>query len=287
MTKRTNLVLSALVLALAGCAADVAPASSSLGDAEMCEPSWQTELSAVDTGATVGGVTISNTDTTITIEVWSAPGYTVGPLWVNIGPDASSLRYFEFFGDPATPDYVSGTIALADAGIGCDDLYKLIVQTGVIDVVTGEWTPASAFGPNILGSYGWWNEEVVCCPPEQQGCTLTQGYWRNHSAWPVSSLTLGSETYTAAELQTLLSTPVRGDASMNLAHQLIAAELNAASGATPDPAIAQAQAWLSANGGRLPFGIRSSSAAGAEAVAIAAQLTSYNEGTAGPGHCGD
>ena len=34
-------------------------------------------------------------------------------------------------------------------------------------------------------------------------CPLTQGYWKNHSnAWPVNSLTLGSQTYTKAELLT-------------------------------------------------------------------------------------
>jgi len=31
-------------------------------------------------------------------------------------------------------------------------------------------------------------------------CTLTQGYWKNHpDAWPVTSLELGSRTYSKAE----------------------------------------------------------------------------------------
>ena len=67
-------------------------------------------------------------------------------------------------------------------------------------------------------------------------CPLTQGYWKNHpNAWPVNSLMLGSQTYTKAELLNILNTPVGGDASLNLAHQLIAAKLNIAAGSDPTP----------------------------------------------------
>ncbi|KAB2859050.1 MAG: hypothetical protein F9K46_11245, partial [Anaerolineae bacterium] len=62
-------------------------------------------------------------------------------------------------------------------------------------------------------------------------CPKSQGYWKNHGAnWPVTSLTLGSQTYSQAELLTLLNTEVSGDASLNLAHQLIAAKLNVGQG---------------------------------------------------------
>src|SRR5438045_1353979 len=62
-------------------------------------------------------------------------------------------------------------------------------------------------------------------------CTLTQGYWKNHpDAWPVSSLKLGSVTYTKVELIVILKTPVRGNGLVALAHQLIAAKLNLAAG---------------------------------------------------------
>jgi hypothetical protein len=123
------------------------------------------------------------------------------------------------------------------------------------------------------------------------GCTLTQGYWKNHaSAWPVTSLTLGGATYSQAQLLTILGTPAGGDASLILAHQLIATLLNAASGAGQGPiggVVAQAQAWLSANAGGklLPYGVSASSAAGAQAVALANQLDAYNNGLAGVSHC--
>jgi hypothetical protein len=118
---------------------------------------------------------------------------------------------------------------------------------------------------------------------------LTQGYWKNHaSAWPVMSLTLGSTTYTQAQLLTILGTDPGGDASLILAHQLIATLLNAAAGAPQGPvasAVAQAQAWLSANGKTLPYGTAAGSAAGAQAVSLANQLDSYNNGMAGVPHC--
>ena len=123
------------------------------------------------------------------------------------------------------------------------------------------------------------------------GCTLTQGYWKNHpAAWPVKSLTLGSATYSEAQLLAILGTPPGGDASLILAHQLIAALLNEASGAGQAPiatAVAQAQAWLSANSGGklLPYGVSASSAAGAQAVALANQLDAYNNGLSGVPHC--
>jgi hypothetical protein len=81
-----------------------------------------------------------------------------------------------------------------------------------------------------------------------------------------------------------------GDASLILAHQLIAALLNGASGAGQAPiasVVQQAQAWLSANAGgkQLPFGVDSASAAGAQAVSLANQLDAYNNGQSGIPHC--
>jgi hypothetical protein len=69
------------------------------------------------------------------------------------------------------------------------------------------------------------------CPP------LTQGFWKNHqSAWKDGSgMTLGSNFYTNAQLLTILQTPVRGDASVALAHQLIAANLNVDAGTDSTP----------------------------------------------------
>jgi hypothetical protein len=119
-------------------------------------------------------------------------------------------------------------------------------------------------------------------------CPLTQGFWKNHpAAWPVSSLTLGTVTYTEAQLITILKTPVAGDASLNLAHQLIAAMLNVANGSNPAPISATI---TDANGdlgtGTIPEGIAPSSTLGADMVDDANTLDSYNSGTLTPGCTG-
>ena len=60
-------------------------------------------------------------------------------------------------------------------------------------------------------------------------CPQPQGYWKNNpNAWPVNSLTLGSQTYTKTELLRILRTSVgtgpRADASLILADQLLAGD---------------------------------------------------------------
>ena len=60
---------------------------------------------------------------------------------------------------------------------------------------------------------------------------LSQGYWKNHSSlWPVSSLILGGFSYTQDELLGIFNSSPKGDATLILAHQLIAAKLNVANG---------------------------------------------------------
>jgi hypothetical protein len=148
-------------------------------------------------------------------------------------------------------------------------------------------------------------------------CPLTQGFWENHpNAWPVSSLTLGRQTYTQAELLAILRTPVRGDASLILTYQLIAAKLNSAGGTVhivwsddrritatgpnpdvyydqltvahgSDPApisatITDADSVLSGFAGKLPYGVKPSSATGQRMVNDATALDAYNNGNLTP-----
>lgn len=69
-------------------------------------------------------------------------------------------------------------------------------------------------------------------PPPTNPGVLGQGYWKNHPAgWPLATIQLGAHTYSAAEaLALLLTPPKKGDKSMSLVHQLIAARLNVAAG---------------------------------------------------------
>lgn len=123
------------------------------------------------------------------------------------------------------------------------------------------------------------------------GCTLTQGYWKNHSAhadnpsqnipWPISEETpLCGETW-----YNIINTPPSGgNAWLILAHQWIAAELNAASGASIDDlgdALDDAGDLLAENCGGLSGDL------GDEALELASLLDDYNNGVIGPGHCDD
>src|SRR5690606_41857958 len=56
-------------------------------------------------------------------------------------------------------------------------------------------------------------EGVVCEPPPECGCTLTQGFWKNHEKdWPVDGLNIGGTDYTAAELDAIFETePARSE----------------------------------------------------------------------------
>ena len=103
----------------------------------------------------------------------------------------------------------------------------------------------------------------------------------------MNSLVLGSQTYTKAELLNIFNTPVGGDASLNLAHQLIAAKLNIAAGSDPTPiasTIAHADSLLSMFSGKLPYHVASSSSIGQMMVSDANTLDNYNSGNLTP-HC--
>lgn len=124
------------------------------------------------------------------------------------------------------------------------------------------------------------------------GCTYTQSYWRDNGVtsewgniWPVTSLTLGAETYTDLELLAILNTPGGTNGLIALAHQLITAKLNVANGAGDpfiDTIIASADTLI---GSMVvpPVGIDSLSTSAVSSLVTALQR--FNEGATGPGHC--
>lgn len=107
----------------------------------------------------------------------------------------------------------------------------------------------------------------------------------------MEELELGGRTYTDDELIDLLELEVEGDASLNLAHQLIAAKLNLLTVAEDDDildVIADADAWLFENdpGAGLPYGTEPSSSEGQEAIGLALELDLFNRGLGGDlEHC--
>lgn len=122
------------------------------------------------------------------------------------------------------------------------------------------------------------------------GCTLTQGFWKNHpDQWPVATLTLGTVTYSKAQLISILHQPVKGNGLVSLAHQLIAAKLNVANGATCaaiSGIIAKADAII---GGRVPPPVGSDSLSTSSVSALVDLLDRFNSGLISgcPGHCAE
>jgi hypothetical protein len=122
----------------------------------------------------------------------------------------------------------------------------------------------------------------------EEGCTLTQGYWKNHtSRWPVTTLSLGGTSYTRTQLLAIFNRPTEGNGLVSLSHQLIAAKLNLAGGAAPggvSDLVSQADALI----GALvvpPHGQGFLSTD--QTAALIDALTAFNEGRVGPGHCDD
>jgi hypothetical protein len=124
-------------------------------------------------------------------------------------------------------------------------------------------------------------------PAPGSNCTYTIGYWKNHaSAWPVSSVMLGSVSYSKAQALQILGQSVGGNGLISLAQQLIAAKISIAQGADPSSlgtAIASADALI---GSLVVPPIGNGFLDPATTTALTSQLEGFNSGRTGPGHCG-
>lgn len=120
----------------------------------------------------------------------------------------------------------------------------------------------------------------------QEGCTRTQGYWKNHadpnsnrynSTWDnYLNVTFYGSGMTYLEV---LNTPTQGEPYYILAHQFIAAELNVASGASIPANVLDA--WNAA----AAYFRGETASSSSELIAWAELLDDYNNGRVGPGHC--
>ncbi len=132
-------------------------------------------------------------------------------------------------------------------------------------------------------------------------CPLSMGYWKTHypDSWPQTvralGLKIGQIQYSAYQLEQTLNLPSQGDASLILAHQLIAAKINIANGAEPSPVaetIALGDALLYAASPcqtdynpmcQVPYGVPPSSTSGGKMVSAALILDAYNRSQMTPG----
>jgi uncharacterized delta-60 repeat protein len=133
-----------------------------------------------------------------------------------------------------------------------------------------------ASGPN--GNFALARYRAVPVESAPSPCPRSYGFWRTHlQAWPISSLDLGSQHYGTADLFALLHSPAKGDASVILARELIAAKLNLAAGAGSgelEAIVAVADGLLAQFPGRLPYDVSPSSGVGRELVRVAGRLAS-------------
>lgn len=124
--------------------------------------------------------------------------------------------------------------------------------------------------------------QMLVAQDTSSDCPLGQGYWKNTpAAWPVTELTIGGQVYTQGELLALLFTPPQGDASLILAHQLIAARLNMANGADSSAISAvliEVDALLATYTGKLPLAIAPASPEGQTMVIAGSTFDAYNSG---------
>jgi len=119
------------------------------------------------------------------------------------------------------------------------EIGDLFDETGVATSDTDELQPsetyvmcayANGFEGQTRSAYSLTYERTT---DPRTDCLFTQGYWKNHpSAWPVTTLMLGTVSYTQAQLLSILNTPAQGNGLIFLAHQLIATKLNLAGGAS-------------------------------------------------------
>jgi hypothetical protein len=155
-------------------------------------------------------------------------------------------------------------------------------------------SPAPFLAPQLEGDYvlqlivndGYAPSEPDTCLvqaiAQSYSCPKGYGFWKNHAdVWPVNWLVLGNVLYEKAELLNLLKTPVRGDASLILAHQLIANKLNLYNGSEQQPILQtmnEADDLLRQYPGALPYNVKPSTQAGAQMTEKAGTLDSYNQG---------
>lgn len=132
---------------------------------------------------------------------------------------------------------------------------------------------------------------VMVVAPVGSGCTLTQGYWKNHlthDAWGIVGLSVSFYQSGQTYREVMRPQGKQESAYYQLARQYVAARLNVANGADPSALGAtmnEANALFAEYTPSALLGKKGSDPIRAEFVSLAGILASWNEGLIGPGHC--
>jgi hypothetical protein len=213
------------------------------------------------------------------------------------------------FGDPTSEidecidvvDDLYGSLGMVCAG-DADKPFKYTLSLGAdVPLECGENIVKNtvSFETNDTGATGSDDHTVIVTVACNEGCTLTQGYWKTHSDRGPAPYDDAWKNLGVSEEDTLFFksgktwyqvfwTPPAGNVYYSLAHQYMAAKLNILNGASSTPAvdaaIAGAEALFNAQG------VNDTTLSKAErtaALAYAATLDNYNNGLIGPGHCSE
>jgi len=222
-----------------------------------------------------------NTPTPQCVKVWT--GGTAATVAVTEDPEPGSALLFYRLAK-RTPD-------------GTDGVYFSLTPV-LSPAVEGPYTVNVEVDNNA--AYEIWFKNVTVTtppPPDDRGCTYTQGYWKTHSARGPAPYDAGWKQLGADEEATsffnsgsswyrVWQTPPRGNAFYILAHQYMAAKLNVLNGASTtndvDAALSGAEALFA---GLAAGSTALTDAQKSQAIAWASTLDNYNNGVTGPGHC--
>ncbi|HEU4560487.1 MAG TPA: hypothetical protein VFS20_21735 [Longimicrobium sp.] len=209
------------------------------------------------------------------------------------------------FGEPTTKidDCISVTDTMQGVlspsvclGAATFNYARQVGPYGAVGQYTADNT--ATFTANTTGAQGS-STVSIAVTVSGQGCTLTQGYWKNHadpsqkrfdSVW--NNLPNGGATafyHSGKSWLGVFNTPPAGNAYYTLAHQFMAARLNVLGGAATTPAVdaaMNAAHGFFSNPANVPS-VKLSNAVKATLTGHAGMLASYNEGATGPGHCSE
>jgi hypothetical protein len=252
---------------------------------------------------TISGIPLTSGPFSFTAQVVDASGTSKNTAVSNCGITIAPSISLSCAASTGTVGYPYSSALVASGGtlpyqfsISAGALPAGLTLNATTGAITGIPTTATtySFTASVLDSSGnTFNAVSTACgivvSPTANICGLTWGYWKNHTIkWPVTTFHIGAQDYTQAELLIILGLPVSGDASLNLAHQLIAAKLNVVNGTnqlTDQGAIVNADVMLSTFAGKLPYNVSSSSASWTPMVNLASQLDTFNSDGAGQQGC--